>query len=117
MAGTTGKKAERQIRKVERCLMPYTYMVQCADDSFYTGWTTDLEARVRAHNEGQGARYTRGRRPVRLVYWEFQPTRSAAQRREAALRRLSRARKASLVAAFESPRHRVAQSSKQERDR
>ncbi len=82
--------------------MPYTYLVQCADDSYYAGWTTDLEARVRAHNAGQGARYTRGRRPVRLVYWEFQPTRSAAQRREAALRRLGREQKVALVAAFEA---------------
>jgi putative endonuclease len=80
--------------------MPYTYVVQCADGSYYTGWTTALEARVRAHNEGRGARYTRSRRPVQLVYWEFQPTRSAAQRREAALRRLSRDQKAALAATF-----------------
>ena len=84
--------------------MPYTYVVQCADGSYYTGWTTALEARVRAHNEGRGARYTRSRRPVRLVYWEFQPTRSAAQRREAALRRLSRDQKAALATAFEASR-------------
>lgn len=82
--------------------MPYTYLVQCADDSYYTGWTTDLEARVQAHNEGQGARYTRSRCPVRLVYWEFQPTRSAAQRREAAIRHLGREQKAALVADFEA---------------
>ena len=82
--------------------MPYTYLLQCADGSYYAGWTNDLEARARAHNAGQGARYTRGRRPVRLVYWEFQPTRSAAQRREAALRRLGRGQKAALVAAFEA---------------
>jgi putative endonuclease len=82
--------------------MPYTYLLQCADGSYYAGWTTDLEARVRAHNAGQGARYTRGRRPVRLVYWEFQPTRSAAQRREAALRHLGRSQKAALAAAFEA---------------
>lgn len=82
--------------------MPYTYLLQCADGSYYAGWTTDLEARVRAHNAGQGARYTRGRRPVRLVYWEFQPTRSAAQRREASLRHLGRSQKAALAAAFEA---------------
>jgi putative endonuclease len=81
--------------------MPYTYLVQCADGSYYAGWTTDLEARMQAHNEGRGARYTRSRRPVQLVYWEFQPTRSTAQRREAALRRLSRNQKAALVDAFE----------------
>jgi putative endonuclease len=84
--------------------MPYTYLVQCADGTYYAGWTTDLEARVEAHNAGRGARYTRGRRPVRLVYWEAQPDRSAAQQREAALRRLSRAKKRALVSAFEHPK-------------
>jgi putative endonuclease len=73
------------------------YILQCADGTLYTGWTADLERRLRAHNSGQGARYTRGRRPVRLVYQEEQPTRSAAQRREAAIRRLSRAAKLRLI--------------------
>ena len=91
--------------------MPYTYLVQCADGSYYAGWTTDLEARVRAHNNGRGARYTRSRRPVRLVYWEVQPTRSAAQRREAVLRRLSRDQKTALVAVFEASQPSLAESS------
>jgi putative endonuclease len=73
------------------------YILQCADGTLYTGWTTDLEQRLRAHNSGQGAKYTRGRRPVSLVYWEEQPNRSAAQRREAAIRRLSRADKLKLI--------------------
>jgi putative endonuclease len=73
------------------------YILQCADGTLYTGWTTDLERRLRAHNSGRGAKYTRGRRPVRLVYQEEQPTRSAAQRREAAIRRLSRADKLKLI--------------------
>jgi putative endonuclease len=73
------------------------YILQCADGTLYTGWTTDLEQRLRAHNSGQGAKYTRGRRPVRLVYREEQPTRSAAQRREAAIRHLSRAEKLKLI--------------------
>jgi putative endonuclease len=73
------------------------YILQCADGTLYTGWTTDLERRLRAHNSGQGARYTRGRRPVRLVYQEEQSTRSAAQRREAAIRRLSRIDKLKLI--------------------
>lgn len=77
--------------------MPYTYIVQCADGSFYTGWTVDLEARLQAHNDGRGARYTRSRLPVKLVYWEFQPNRSEAQRREAAVRRLRRDQKEALV--------------------
>jgi putative endonuclease len=73
------------------------YILQCADGTLYTGWTTDLERRFQAHNSGRGARYTRGRRPVRLVYHEEQPTRSAAQRREAAIRRLSRTDKLKLI--------------------
>ncbi len=77
--------------------MPIVYVLQCADGTLYTGWTTDLERRLRAHNDGQGARYTRGRRPVRLAYQEEQPTRSAAQKREAAIRRLSRASKLKLI--------------------
>ncbi len=77
--------------------MAVVYILQCADGTLYTGWTTDLERRLQAHNSGRGARYTRGRRPLRLVYREEQLTRSAAQRREAAIRRLSRADKLKLI--------------------
>ena len=80
----------------------FVYMLLCADDTLYTGWTTSLEGRLEAHNRGRGAKYTRARRPVRLVYWEPQPDRRAALRREAALKRLSRAQKLMLIAA--SPR-------------
>jgi putative endonuclease len=73
------------------------YILQCADGTLYTGWTTDLERRLHAHNSGRGARYTRGRRPVSLVYHEEQPTRSVAQKREAAIRRLSRVDKLKLI--------------------
>ena len=77
--------------------MAVVYVLQCADGTLYTGWTTDLEQRLRTHNSGQGAKYTRGRRPVSLAYWEEQPTRSAAQRREVAIRRLSRTDKLKLI--------------------
>ena len=50
--------------------MNYTYILQCSDGSLYTGWTNDLEARIQAHNAGRGAKYTRSRRPVKLVYYE-----------------------------------------------
>lgn len=80
--------------------MAFTYILECADGTLYTGWTENLGRRVQAHNAGSGARYTRGRRPVRLVYWEVQPSRRAAQRREVALRRLSRAQKEQLIHAF-----------------
>jgi putative endonuclease len=75
----------------------YVYLLECADGTYYTGWTIDLKARVAAHNAGTGSRYTRGRRPVRLVYWEEAASKSQALRREAALRRLSHAAKRSLA--------------------
>lgn len=76
--------------------MPYVYVVRCADGTYYTGWTEDLAQRIAAHNAGQGARYTRSRRPVRLVYAEECADRAAAQRREAAVKRLSHQAKARL---------------------
>ena len=76
----------------------YTYIVECADGTLYTGWTTDLLRRVAAHNAGRGADYTRMRRPVRLVYWEEHGTRTGARKRELALKRLNRARKLRLIA-------------------
>ena len=73
------------------------YMVRCADDSLYTGWTTDVERRVREHNAGRGARYTASRRPVQLVYTEVQPDRRTAMRREQQIKRMSRVKKLNLV--------------------
>lgn len=78
--------------------MPFTYLLECADGTYYAGWTTDVARRLQAHNAGRGGRYTRGRRPVRMVYVEEHETQVEAQRREAALRRLSRAEKAALIA-------------------
>lgn len=88
--------------------MPYTYMLQCSDGSYYTGWTTDLEVRLKAHNDGKGAHYTKSRLPVRLVYWEPQPDRSRAQSREAFIRKLRRDQKENLIAGFESRHTRAA---------
>lgn len=80
--------------------MVYTYIVQCADGTLYTGWTASLEKRLAAHNAGTGAKYTRNRRPVRLVYWEYQENQSAAQKREADIKKLSRCQKAALIHEF-----------------
>jgi len=77
--------------------MPFVYIVRCADGTFYTGWTTDVARRVAQHNAGRGARYTRMRRPVVLVYREETPDRSTAMRREVAIKRLDRERKERLV--------------------
>ena len=75
------------------------YMVRCRDGSLYTGITNDLARRLAAHSAGKASRYTRSRLPVRLVFQEPQPTRSAALRREAAVKRLPRSRKELLAAA------------------
>lgn len=77
----------------------FVYMVRCADRSLYTGVATDIVARVAVHNTGKGAKYTRGRRPVRLVYKERAGSRSAALKREAAIKRLPRAAKQRLLRA------------------
>ncbi len=77
----------------------FVYMVECADGSLYTGWTNRLPQRIAAHNRGRGAKYTRSRLPVRLVWAEAQPDSSAALRREAALKRLTRREKLALIAA------------------
>lgn len=81
----------------------YVYILRCADSTFYTGWTTDIEARVNTHNSGSGAKYTRGRRPVSLVYYEELPDRSAALKREAAIKRLPRKKKLELIAGSSIP--------------
>ena len=78
-------------------LMWHVYLLRCADASIYVGTTTDLARRIREHNAGKGGAYTRGRRPVRLMYHEARPNRSAAQRREAELKRWPRARKQTLM--------------------
>lgn len=79
----------------------YCYMVKCADGSLYTGWTTDPERRLKEHNAGRGALYTRWRRPVELKYLEETPDRSAAQRREHAIKKLTREKKLQLVEGYQ----------------
>ena len=76
----------------------FVYLVECADGTLYAGSTTDPERREREHNAGVGAKYTRARRPVRLVYREACADKSAALRREAALKRLTKAEKLELAA-------------------
>ena len=78
----------------------YVYILQCADGTYYTGWTTHLKRRLAVHNAGRGSRYTRQRRPVRLAYSEQQPDRASAQRRELKIKRLSHARKQALAESF-----------------
>jgi predicted GIY-YIG superfamily endonuclease len=82
--------------------VPFVYIVRCADDTLYTGWTTDLDRRIAQHNAGRGAAYTRQRGPVTLVYREEAADRGAAMRREAAIKKYDRARKERLARAGEA---------------
>ena len=75
----------------------YCYILKCSDGSFYTGWTTDPVRREKRHNAGNGAKYTRSHRPVRLVYVEEQPSRSGAMKREFQIKNLSREKKKKLI--------------------
>ena len=74
----------------------YCYIVECADGTYYTGWTVDPQRRVAMHNKGRGARYTRMRLPVKLVYLEEQPDRITAMKRERAIKKMTRERKKKL---------------------
>ena len=77
--------------------MNYTYIVKCADGTLYTGWTNDLEKRMKAHNSGKGAKYTKTRRPVKLVYYEAPDTKNEAMSREYAIKQLTRKAKDALI--------------------
>lgn len=78
----------------------YTYMVRCKDGSLYTGWTNDLEKRIKAHNEGKGAKYTRSRGPVELVYTEEYETKQEAMSREVKIKHLTKTEKEYLVETY-----------------
>ncbi|MDR3243758.1 MAG: GIY-YIG nuclease family protein [Elusimicrobiota bacterium] len=78
--------------------MNYTYILQCSDDTYYTGWTNDLKKRLKAHNSGKGGKYTRSRYPVELVYFEKHTSKQKAQSREFIIKRLSRQEKEQLIA-------------------
>lgn len=77
--------------------MNYTYLLKCADGTLYCGWTNCLEKRIEAHNTGKGAKYTKGRCPVTLAYYEAFETKEEAMRREAAIKKLSRREKEALI--------------------
>lgn len=75
----------------------YVYMLSCADGSLYTGWTNDLAKRLENHQAGKGAKYTRGRLPVTLAYYETYETESEARKRECAIKKLTRQQKEKLI--------------------
>jgi len=77
---------------------PCVYIVECRDGTLYTGWTNDFEKRITAHNKGKGAKYTRGRGPVKPVYLEYLPDKISATKREAAIKKLTLQKKRQLIA-------------------
>ncbi len=76
----------------------YCYILECSDGTYYTGWTTDPERRLAQHNKGKGARYTKTRRPVKLVYLEEQADKRTALKRELTIKKMKRAQKWKLIA-------------------
>lgn len=80
----------------------YTYIVRCSDGSLYTGWTNDLEKRVDAHNAKKGAKYTKSRTPVELVYYECFATKQEAMRREYEIKQYNKKEKERLLQEFEA---------------
>lgn len=77
--------------------MNYVYILRCADNSLYTGWTNDLEKRVKIHSEGKGAKYTRARLPIELVYFEKYENKIEAMKREYEIKKLKRQEKLMLI--------------------
>lgn len=77
--------------------MNYTYILECADKSLYTGWTNNLERRLKVHNSGKGAKYTRGRGPVKLVYYQCFEEKSDALKREHEIKKMSRESKLKII--------------------
>lgn len=75
----------------------YAYILECSDGTLYTGYTNNIEKRLRVHNSGKGAKYTRSRLPVRVVYFEEYETKQEAQRREYEIKQLTRAQKLELI--------------------
>lgn len=80
--------------------LSYVYILLCQDDSLYTGWTVNLDKRLETHNKGKGAKYTRGRIPVKLVYYEEFEDKTQALKREYAIKQLKRKDKLNLIESF-----------------
>lgn len=76
----------------------FVYILRCRDNTFYTGYSDDLAKRLKAHNSGRGAKYTKSRLPVEIVYYEDKMSKSEAMRRECAIKKLSRKKKEELIA-------------------
>lgn len=80
--------------------MNYTYILECKDGTYYTGWTNNLEKRLKDHNDGKGAKYTKARLPVSLIYYEEYETKEDAMRREYAIKHMTRSEKCKLICEY-----------------
>jgi putative endonuclease len=96
------RRTERHITEYNPALN-YTYILRCNDGTYYTGWTNDPAKRLAAHNSGIGGKYTRARRPLEMVYCEQFETKQEAQRREYAVKQLTRKEKERLIAGEPPP--------------
>ena len=93
------EKIKEETMSEEKENRHFIYMIQCADGTLYTGWTTNLESRMEAHNSGTGAKYTRGRGPVQLLYSESFAEKGEALKREHEIKKLTREKKLALIGA------------------
>lgn len=82
--------------------MNYVYIVECSDKTYYTGWTNNLEKRIKMHSSGTGAKYTKGRGPVKLVYYEEFCDKKEAMKREYVIKKLTRSKKEELIKTYET---------------
>ena len=87
----------KSLKRKGRTIVNYTYIVECKDKTLYTGWTNHLQKRIKTHNDGKGAKYTKSRLPVRLVYYEVYETKQEAMRREYEIKQLTREQKKKLI--------------------
>lgn len=84
--------------------MNFTYMLECKDGTYYTGWTNNLNKRLKNHNDGKGAKYTKARLPVSLIYYEEFQTKEEAMRREYVIKHMTRSEKSKLVNGYREKR-------------
>ncbi len=102
------------LKKEKKKMSEYTYILKCSDGTYYTGYTNDLGRRITVHNKGKGAKYTRSRLPVELVYYEEYETKSEALSREYAIKQMTRDKKEDLIRGF--PERRYDKEDREERE-
>lgn len=102
MSGRGEEREDPEAREEKMCIkaVNYTYIIECSDGTYYTGWTNHLEKRIEAHNRQRGAKYTKNRIPVHLVYYEMFETKQEAMRREYEIKQMKRKQKEEMIKNF-----------------